>query len=141
MDKTTVMAYFSIYGDSFDVDDITRELCLQPNEVKIKGSIPDGKKRPSIETAWKLSTGDEVSYDINDQLDKIITLLDGKESQLQSIKSKYDVNFIFSLVVKIENGEKPGMHFNTEKLAFISKVGAEIDIDLFIVKRNIAIAI
>ncbi|HHN8460649.1 TPA: DUF4279 domain-containing protein [Morganella morganii] len=132
MDKTTVRVYFSIYGDFFDVDDVTQRLCLQPSEVKIKGCIPDGKKRPNIETAWKLSTGDEVSHDINDQLDKVITLLDGKDNQLQSIKNQYNVRFIFSLIVKIENGEKPGMYFNTEKLDFISKIGAEIDIDLYI---------
>ncbi|ATM97344.1 Uncharacterised protein [Yersinia frederiksenii] len=132
MGKTTVLAYFSIYGDSFDVDDVTRKLCLQPNEVRIKGSIPDGRKRPSIETSWKLSTDDEVSHDINEQLDKIISLLDGKENELRYVKSKYNVNFIFSFVVKIENGEKPGMSFTTEKLAFISKIGAEIDIDLYI---------
>ncbi|MDA5494139.1 DUF4279 domain-containing protein [Yersinia intermedia] len=132
MDKTTVMAYFSIYGESFDIEDVTRKLCLQPDEVKIKGCIPDGRKRPSVETSWKLSTSDEESYDINVQLDKLITLLEGKESQLKDIKNIYDVSFIFVLVVKIENGEKPGMHFNIDKLDFMSKVGAEIDIDLYI---------
>jgi len=132
MDKTTVMAYFSIYGDSFDIDEVTRQLCLQPDEVRIKGDIPDGRKRPSIETSWKLSTGDEISYDLNDQLNKLLILLSDKKDKLQYVKDKYDVGFIFVFVVKIENGEKPGMHFNIDKLEFISQIGAEIDIDLYI---------
>lgn len=132
MDKTTVMAYFSIYGDTFDIEDVTLKLCLQPDEVKIKGCISDGKKRPSVETSWKLSTSDEESHDINVQLDKLINLLEGKEGQLKDIKIKYNVNFIFAFVVKIENGEKPSMHFNVDKVDFMSKVGAEIDIDLYI---------
>ncbi|AJZ91975.1 hypothetical protein VW41_14005 [Klebsiella michiganensis] len=62
----------------------------------------------------------------------MISLLYGKESDLQYVKIKHSVNFIFTFVVKIENGEKPGMSFNTEKLAFISNIGAELDIDLYI---------
>ncbi|AJJ10094.1 hypothetical protein CH64_1854 [Yersinia rohdei] len=132
MNKKTVMAYFSIYGDTFDIEDVTRKLCLQPDEVKIKGCIPDGRKRPSVEASWRLATSDEELHDINAQLDKLINLLEGKERQLKNIKIKYNVNFIFAFVVKIENGEKPGMHFNVDKLDFINKVGAEIDIDLYI---------
>ncbi|WP_328592334.1 DUF4279 domain-containing protein [Yersinia alsatica] len=51
---------------------------------------------------------------------------------MKDIKIKYNVNFIFAFVVKIENGEKPSMHFNVDKVDFMSKVGAEIDIDLYI---------
>ncbi|MDK9583695.1 DUF4279 domain-containing protein [Lelliottia wanjuensis] len=132
MNKTTVMAYFSIYGDCFDTDYVTQEMSLQPTEARVKGNIPNGKTRPSIETSWKLSTGDEESNDVNIQLDKIIKLLNGKESQLQCIKNKYEVSLTFTLVIKIENGEKPGMHFNAKKIEFIHKIGAEIDIDLYI---------
>ncbi|WP_145509206.1 DUF4279 domain-containing protein [Yersinia alsatica] len=79
MDKTTVMAYFSIYGDTFDIEDVTLKLCLQPDEVKIKGCISDGKKRPSVETSWKLSTSDEESHNINNQKHKIINMINIKE--------------------------------------------------------------
>ncbi|MDK9357368.1 MULTISPECIES: DUF4279 domain-containing protein [Lelliottia] len=132
MNKTTVMAYFSIYGDCFDTDYVTQEMSLTPTEVRLKGNIPNGKKRPSVETSWKLSTFDEESNDVNIQLDKIINLLEGKESQLKCIKNKYEVSFTFTLVIKIENGEKQGMHFNAKKIDFINEVGAEIDIDLYI---------
>ncbi|ELI7922609.1 DUF4279 domain-containing protein [Yersinia enterocolitica] len=132
MDKTTVMAYFSIYGDSFDIEGISQRLCLKPDDVRVKGLVPLGRKRPSIETSWKISTEDEESYDINVQLDKLIALLKDKKSELQNIKNTYGVNFIFVFVVKIENGEKPGMRFDVEKIKFISDINAEIDIDLYI---------
>ncbi|NDJ59337.1 DUF4279 domain-containing protein [Enterobacteriaceae bacterium 4M9] len=132
MDKTTVMAYFSIYGDIFEPEDVTHRLGIVPTEVKVKGIVPDGKKRPSIETSWKISTKDEESMDLNTQLSRIVELLESKVDELCDIKLSLSVNFTFSFIVKIENGEKPAMNFPPEKLKFIGDIGAEIDIDLYI---------
>ena len=132
MDKTTIMAYFSIHGDTFELEEVTRCLGIEPTDIKIKGTVPDGRKRPSIETSWKISTDEEESLDINVQLDKIICLLSDKKDILRSIKTSMDVDFDFVFVVKIENGEKPSMHFNSKHLGVISYIGAEIDIDLYI---------
>lgn len=132
MDKTTVMAYFSIHGDTFNTDSVTQRLGMEPAEIKVKGCIPDGRKRPSIETSWKISTEEEESFDINEQLIKIIDLLNDKNEILRDIKASMNVSFDFVLIVKIENGEKPAMHFNLDSLRLISYIGAEIDIDLYI---------
>lgn len=132
MNRTTVMAYFSIYGDSFDIDDITYRLNIFPTETKLKGIIPVGRKRPSIETSWRISTNEDESLDINNQLTQLIELLHAKTACLCDIKSLSNVNFVFAFVVKVENGEKPAMHFSTDSLKFISSIGAEIDIDLYI---------
>lgn len=132
MDRTTVMAYFSIYGEKFDTEDVTIRLDISPTETKVKGVIPEGKKRPGIETSWKICTKEEVSLDLNDQLYYLVDLLEDKVKLLCDIKSSLDVNFVFSFIVKIENGEKPAMHFSSDSLNFISSIGAEIDIDLYI---------
>lgn len=132
MDRTTVMAYFSIYGDKIDTDDITLRLGISPTETKTKGSIPEGKKRPSIETSSKICTKEEISLDLNDQLYHLINLIGERKKSLCDIKSSLGVNFVFSFIVKIENGEKPTMHFSSDSLMFISSIGAEIDIDLYI---------
>lgn len=132
MESTTVMAYFSIYGDNFDTEDITIRLGITPTEVKVKGIVPEGKKRPSIETSWKICTKEELSLDLNDQLYRLINVMDDKVHTLCEMKSSLDVNFVFSFIVKIENGEKPAMHFTSDSLRFISSIGAEIDIDLYI---------
>ncbi|MEX9217041.1 DUF4279 domain-containing protein [Providencia rettgeri] len=132
MDKTTVMAYFSIYGDIFDTEDITHRLAILPTETKIKGVIPEGKKRASIETSWKICTKEEESLDINNQLNQLLKIINEKSKILCDIKSSLDVNFVFSFIVKIENGEKPAMHLSSDSLKLISSINAEIDIDLYI---------
>ena len=132
MDRTTVMAYFSIYGENFNTEDVTIRLGISPTETKVKGIIPEGKKRPSIETSWKICTKEEVSLDLNDPLHHLVDCIEDKVKPLCDIKSSLDVNFVFSFIVKIENGEKPAMHFSSDSLNFISSIGAEIDIDLYI---------
>lgn len=132
MDKTNIMAYFCIFGDEFDIDTVTRLLNLEPDEIRIKGIIPAERKRPAIETRWKISTGYEESYDASIQLEKILTRLNGKQEQLKILKVDNHVEFLFQLVIGVENGEVPGMHFNAQQLAFISDIDAEIDIDLYV---------
>lgn len=53
MDSTTVMAYFSIYGDNFDTEDITIRLGITPTEVKVKGIVPEGKNGQVLKLVGK----------------------------------------------------------------------------------------
>lgn len=132
MDKTSVLVYFSIYSDEFDLNEVTHLMELTPTRVREKGIIPEGRKIPSVETSWTLSTEYEHSYDINVQLNKIINLLKGKEKALKTIKDKFDVNFNFEIVIKIENKETPGIFFEKDTLNFINNIGATIDIDTYV---------
>ncbi|HEM6741963.1 TPA: DUF4279 domain-containing protein [Citrobacter farmeri] len=65
-----------------------------------------------METSWKFCTKEEVSLDHHDQLYYLVDLLEDKVKILCDIKSSLDVNFVFSIIVKIENGEKPAMHYS-----------------------------
>ncbi|WP_156664950.1 DUF4279 domain-containing protein [Morganella psychrotolerans] len=45
MNKTTVKAEFSIYGDDFNPDEITELLGISPMEVNLKGTINGTRKK------------------------------------------------------------------------------------------------
>ncbi|EMQ4816246.1 DUF4279 domain-containing protein [Enterobacter sp. 04-C-01-SI_S15] len=60
-----------------------------------------------METSWKICAKEEVSLDLSDQLHHLVDLIEDKVKPLCDIKSSLDVNFVFSFIVKIENGEKP----------------------------------
>lgn len=132
MDKTTVKAEFSICGDVFNPDEITALLQIEPTEVFFKGIISGTRKRPSTETSWSKCTEKEVSYDVGEQTDKLLSLLKGKVSVLHEIKEKYAVTFIFSLLVEVENGEKPALYWSMDTNRFLGDIGAESSIDIYI---------
>jgi len=132
MDKTTVKAEFFICGDVFDTDEITALLQIEPMEVNFKGVISGTRKRPSTETSWSICTEKEESYDVDEQTKKLLSLLRCKIDVLQGIKEKYDVTFIFSLLIEIEHGEKPSIYWSAETNRFLGSIGAESSIDLYV---------
>ncbi|AJZ90057.1 DUF4279 domain-containing protein [Cedecea neteri] len=132
MDKTIVKAEFSICGDVFDPNEITALLQIEPMEVQLKDLISGTKKRPSTETSWSIYTEKEESCDVDMQTKKLLSLLRCKIDVLNEIKEKYGVTFYFSLLIEIENGEKPAIYWSAETNRFLGSIGAESSIDLYI---------
>ncbi|ENS3478392.1 DUF4279 domain-containing protein [Salmonella enterica] len=131
MSDTLVRAEFFICGDVFDTNEITRLMGIEPDEVNIKGAMTGTRKRPSNETAWGIFTNKEQSLDINVQTEKLLALLINKIDLLLSIKERYDVSFILSLVIEISNRESPAIYWTPETNRFLGRIGAESSIDLY----------
>lgn len=141
LDVTKVMAYFSMVGDHFPLDEITKELAIEPTETYVKGDIiesvgdftrADSPKMRRIETDWTLSTGYQNSLDINGQLKPILKALKDKQKELIRLKEKYGLTYIFSVVITIENNQTPAMHLEKDIIDFASAIGAEIGFDLYV---------
>jgi len=132
MDKTTASVIFSIYGDNFDLNYVTKEIEINPTETMSKGVIPENRTRASIETSWCIGTEETLSYDINEQLSQLINLLSNKRSTLLLIQKNLDVKLSFLILVKVRNNETPAIYFDENTLEFINDIKATIDIDLYI---------
>ena len=135
------MAYFSITGDIFPVEAITDALNIEPTRTYKKGDIVARRDNPNLvstkklyrkETDWNLSTGYQESYDINNQLYVILKSLEEKTEPLKQLKKKYDIEFLFMVVIQIENNESPAMYLQKDILDFASSIQAEIHFDLCI---------
>jgi hypothetical protein len=141
LDKTKIMAYFSAFGDEFPVEVITDVLRIEPTKTYKKGDIIERTNNPNLvstkirrrkETDWTLSTGYQESYDINNQLNTILKSLEGKTKELKQLKEKYDLEFLFMIVIQVENDEKPAMYLQKNIIDFASLIQAEIHFDLYI---------
>ena len=135
------MAYFSITGDIFPVEAITDALNIEPTRTYKKGDIVARRDNPNLvstkklyrkETDWNLSTGYQESYEINNQLYVILKSLEEKTEPLKQLKKKYDLEFLFMVVIQIENNESPAMYLQKDILDFASSIQAEIHFDLYI---------
>ncbi|SIQ79809.1 protein of unknown function [Bacillus cereus] len=135
------MAYFSITGDIFPVEAITDALNIGPTRTYKKGDIVARRDNPNLvstktlyrkETDWTLSTGYQESYDINNQLHVILKSLEEKTEQLKQLKKKYDLEFLFMVVIQVENNESPAMYLQKNIIDFASSIQAEIHFDLYI---------
>lgn len=138
------MAYFSITGDIFPVEAITDALNIEPTRTYKKGNIVARRDNPNLvstkklyrkETDRNLSTGYQESYDINNQLYVILKSLEEKTEPLKQLKKKYDLEFLFMVVIQIENNESPAMYLQKDILDFASSIQAEIHFDLYIYQK------
>lgn len=135
------MAYFNVTGDIFPVEAISDALNIEPTKTYKKGDVVERLDNPNLvstknlyrkRTDWTLSTGYQESYDINDQLHVILKSLEGKTEQLKQLKKKYDLQFLFMVVIQVENNESPAMYLQKEIINFASSIQAEIHFDLYI---------
>ncbi|MCT2344555.1 DUF4279 domain-containing protein [Niallia taxi] len=133
MDKTKVKVYFSLFGDAFPLEEITERLEITPTETYKRGDLIPKRSIPLYrkETSWDLGTGYQVSLDVNNQLQKIINKLKNKASIITEIKDAYSVECKFFIVVKIEEGNTPGLYLDKEIIKFASSIEAEFDVDLY----------
>lgn len=132
MSNTNVMVQLSMYGDDFHPQDITDKLGIQPTEYWRKGENVAEKVLIRKNNCWRCSTGYQDSLDINEQVSHIMELFQGKTIEINELVSSYNLEIIISIVINIENNQKPAMYFNRQIIEFINLIKAEVDIDLYV---------
>jgi len=132
VDKTNIMAEFCIVADVFEPNIATELLQIDSTESWVKGEEIKGKNRNRIDSCWTISTGYEESLDINKQLNKVLSLIENKKDELLKLKSEYLIDFVFAIVVNIEENQSPSMYFNSSFIEFANSINAEFYIDLYV---------
>jgi Domain of unknown function (DUF4279) len=108
--------------------------CYKNGDVIVrerKPKVVSTKVQFRKETAWELGTDYQESYDVKEQLDQIIRPLKNKATVINQLKSKYNLECDFSIVIIMENGDTPSLHIDNEQIEFANIIKAEFDIDLY----------
>ena len=82
---TCINIELSIVGDDFDIELVSKELDIEPTEIKKKGELLPNKKNRNIETSWSFMTGLEKSLDVRTQLCKLMDIFYKKIKRNMSI--------------------------------------------------------
>lgn len=140
IDKTKVMAYFSLFGEEFPVNEVTKLLSIEPTESYNKGDVIVRQKNDKTisttvhyrkETAWVLSSGYQESYDVTEQLAQVLEPLKNKTAIINQLRKRYRLDCLFSIVIIMENGQTPALHLDNKQIEFANSIEAEFDIDLY----------
>lgn len=141
MEKTNVKVYFSAKADDFSIKYFTNVLGIEPTRAYKKGEAINRPSNPNVTstgthyrqyTSWELGTDYEESYDISKQLDFILNQLEWKEEELNQLRENYDLAYRFTIVIQIENNEKPAMYLDRRFIQFADSIGADVDFDLYV---------
>jgi hypothetical protein len=141
MDHTNVMTYFEIKGDEFPIGYITNKLGINPTRYYKKGdeiikpynpSVISTQKRYRTYTSWRIGTEYIETLYADKQAKEVIAPLLNKINELIEIQEKYDCLFVLMQVPIIEQGHSPALGYDKEVIDFCSKIGASIEIDLYV---------
>ena len=138
MDKTRVMIEFAVVGDDFDITAVTEKLQVTPSKYGKKEDAIKKRQQKNLsptgyeQTSWVFKTDYEESINADRQLTKLVDLFKPKIPILKTIANIYNVEFAVNIVIEIYNNDIPSIYFNSTFIEFIHEIGAEVDIDLYI---------
>ncbi|BBH24420.1 hypothetical protein Back11_57650 [Paenibacillus baekrokdamisoli] len=83
------------------------------------------------ETAWEIGSDYEESLDVDEQLNKVVNQLKGKEEKIIEICKRYNLCCMFMIVIIMNEGFTPTLSINKEMIKIANNIGAEILFDLY----------
>ena len=131
MNETQVKVYFSLFGDDFPMNEVTRRLEITPTNSYKKGDLTSANS--SIrrkETSWDYGTDYQNSLDVNEQLQQVMDQLRDKCSIINELQAEFGLASKIYIVIRMVNGQAPALYLGKDILTFASNIGAEIEVDL-----------
>ena len=122
--------YFTVFGDEFDPNELTRAIGIEPTSVRIKAS-----PTPKF-TSWKLSTG-KVSaevIDVYEMAGQVIDRLAPKTKEIAAFIQGHNLSASLNVVLTISFDEQlstPAIGLTEPMIRFLAEVGAAIDVDTY----------
>ncbi|KAB1438063.1 DUF4279 domain-containing protein [Candidatus Galacturonibacter soehngenii] len=131
MDKTNLMVEFSIIGEDFNPEKITKMLMVEPTEYYMKGSKNE-RNFEMKESCWSISTGYVETLYVSELFDELLHKLTNKKEKIVKLKKEYNLTCKFFIVINIEENIKPAIYLDKEIVEFANFLEAEFDFDMYI---------
>lgn len=125
---------FSIVCDErLDMSDLTNILKIKPTNLwKKNDTSSHGITRK--DSCWSFETGYIPIINVDELLTDIYNIFSKKSTEIvKYINSNNNISTCLNIVIKMNNKETPGFTINNNTISFLNKVGAEIDVDMYIV--------
>lgn len=134
MAETKVKINLRVVGDSFDPDIITKLINIQPDIKWEKGDeyIKNGKLNQRTYSNWMITTGYCETLDVDELMSSFSCRFRDRIVELNSCKKRFGLEYVCEVVVKIENAQPPSLYWNTNSLRLLDSIGADLDIDLYV---------
>lgn len=118
--------------DDITHEDITKALDLIPYKTYVRGmKIHPNNEKLSNFNKWVYGTPYQNPDSFQEQMDKILDVLEPRIPILKEYAEKYECEFSLALFLFSREESTPWVHFDKRYNAFIREVDAEFDIDIY----------
>jgi len=120
--------YFSLFAKDFDPEEVTRLVGLQPTAARRRGD-PTPKY-----SYWHFSSGKVVNdiIDVYELANRVVAQVKPHAERIAVAMNQLQLQAVLQVVLWItmdESKSTPAIGFEPEVIAFLSTLGASIDID------------
>lgn len=120
---------FSIYGDTFNLDDLSSIVKVAPTSSYRKGDKLHHISRQ--ETAWEYSLEARCVLSLDKQFAHLTEILCNCMEELLNYVQKYSLKAKLDIVISNLKDGVPGLFLTSEFLDLLHRLHCEIDIDLY----------
>lgn len=134
MELNKSYVYFSLTGDNFDPQEITKKLGIEPTDWWRKGE--KGKYNPKLEfSCWKLSTAKgKENIEIDKLVNEIVEKLFDKIEIINEVKNQYQLDSTLEIILDIDinpENSTPSLGHELKTIEFLYKTKTTTDIDIY----------
>jgi hypothetical protein len=124
--------YFRFYGESFDPDEITRRLGIEPTAQRRPGDPITKDGRGSYrDYSWMVKIGPSETLDIEDMLHELRERMDVSPETVKQLCADLNLDLVIVCGVGGEQADTmPAMFFPSEFLAWVVELGASLNVDV-----------
>lgn len=127
-----VSLYFRFYGASFEPDEITRRLGIEPTIQRRPGDplTKDGRGK-ARDYSWMVEIGSSETLEIEDMLHELRKRVDISPDTVKKLSTDLELDLVIVCGVCGEEADTmPAMFFPTEFLAWVVELGASLNVDV-----------
>jgi hypothetical protein len=144
MVKTQIKLELKLYSDFFEPNEFTKLIGIQPTDFWYKGDeIPihtgkeiiwEGTKKPTRKsTCWEYATDYIETYDISDLSEPLLNMFEPYTDIIAKFVKENNLDVWLGVVAEWNiNESTPAVGANKRLIQFLSKIGGQIDIDLYV---------
>lgn len=131
----------TLHGFDIDPDQISKILSLSPTQVWLKGESIQKTALKRKSNGWVLSSGLEKSAELYDHINALFSkikpvLLNFNDLPLSTEKELSCVIYIYQEKGNAaEEHRTPAIHLEREQVEILNQVGAEFDLDLYVLPQ------
>lgn len=143
--STQIKLILRVFGDIFDPESLSKAIKIAPTKSWNKGDeihlqkglyTKNGKILLKRESVWQYSTGFVETLNSEDVSNQFEEIFKDKILELKKYIDSNKLDVVFDVVVEIVDDQVPGIHFNKSFLNITNQLGAEIDIDMYLLTNQ-----
>jgi hypothetical protein len=130
-DPPIVTIYFDFYGESFDPEEITERLKMEPtSQFKKGGPIPPLLSRNWRRDGWMLKVGPLEIFEIDGMLDQLKAAVTAPSGRIKEVASELGVEAEVTCEIIPQSEALPAMVFPAGFVDWAAARGANISVDI-----------